>query len=236
MKTLLRYRLTDDLRSAGAALAAVVGVNILMVLFTNDRVYGSGTGAAMAFWALVVGIAALRADLRLGNQMGVCRREAFTASVVGTAVSCAAAAVGVAAVTAAGQLLTDGGGRLEVMEPYQMVYAPDTYVMPLSGYAAMAVFCAALYLCAAAFGMLCSAAFWRASRAGKWALGIGMGAAFGVGIPQARYRFGPALERPLELLLSNQWAADAAMLAFAAVFLGGTALLVRRAAIVPASR
>ena len=64
MKTLLRYRLTDDLRSAGAALAAVVGVNILMVLFTNDRVYGSGTGAAMAFWALVVGIAALRADLR----------------------------------------------------------------------------------------------------------------------------------------------------------------------------
>lgn len=236
MKTLLRYRLTDDLRSAGAALAAVVGVNILMVLFTNDRVYGSGTGTAMAFWALVVGIAALRADLRLGNQMGVCRREAFTASVVGTAVSCAAAAVGVAAVTAAGQLLTDGGGRLEVMEPYQMVYAPDTYVMPLSGYAAMAVFCAAFYLCAAAFGMLCSAAFWRASRAGKWALGIGMGAAFGVGIPQARYRFGPALERPLELLLSNQWAADAATLAFAAVFLGGTALLVRRAAIVPASR
>ena len=236
MKTLLRYRLTDDLRSAGAALAAVVGVNLLMVLFTNDRVYGSGTGAAMAFWALVVGIAALRADLRLGNQMGVCRREAFTASVVGTAVSCAAAAVGVAAVTAAGQLLTDSGGRLEVMEPYQMVYAPDTYVMPLSGYAAMAVFCAAFYLCAAAFGMLCSAAFWRASRAGKWALGIGMGAAFGVGIPQARYRFGPALERPLELLLSNQWAADAAMLAFAAVFLGGTALLVRRAAIVPASR
>ncbi len=236
MKTLLRYRLTDDLRSAGAALAAVVGVNILMVLFTNDRVYGSGTGAAMAFWALVVGIAALRADLRLGNQMGVCRREAFTASVVGAAVSCAAAAVGVAAVTAAGQLLTDGGGRLEVMEPYQMVYAPDTYVMPLSGYAAMAVFCAAFYLCAAAFGMLCSAAFWRASRAGKWALGIGMGAAFGVGIPQAQYRFGPALERPLELLLSNQWAADAVMLAFAAVFLGGTALLVRRAAIVPASR
>lgn len=236
MKTLLRYRLTDDLRSAGAALTAVVGVNILMVLFTNDRVYGSGTGAAMAFWALVVGIAALRADLRLGNQMGVCRRETFTASVVGTAVSCAAAAVGVAAVTAAGQLLTDGGGRLEVMEPYQMVYAPDTYVMPLSGYAAMAVFCAAFYLCAAAFGMLCSAAFWRASRAGKWALGIGMGAAFGVGIPQARYRFGPALERPLELLLSNQWAADAAMLAFAAVFLGGTVLLVRRAAIVPASR
>ena len=236
MKTLLRYRLTDDLRSAGAALAAVVGVNILMVLFTNNRVYGSGTGAAMAFWALVVGIAALRADLRLGNQMGVCRREAFTASVVGTAVSCAAAAVGVAAVTAAGQLLTDSGGRLEVMEPYQMVYAPDTYVMPLSGYAAMAVFCAAFYLCAAAFGMLCSAAFWRASRAGKWALGIGMGAAFGVGIPQAQYRFGPALERPLGLLLSNQWAADAAMLAFAAVFLGGTALLVRRAAIVPASR
>ena len=236
MKTLLRYRLTDDLRSAGAALATVVGVYILMVLFTNDRVYGSGTGAAMAFWALVVGIAALRADLRLGNQMGVCCREAFTASVVGTAVSCAAAAVGVAAVTAAGQLLTDGGGRLEVMEPYQMVYAPDTYVMPLSGYAAMAVFCAAFYLCAAAFGMLCSAAFWRASRAGKWALGIGMGAAFGVGIPQALYRFGPALERPLGLLLSNQWAADAAMLAFAAVFLGGTALLVRRAAIVPASR
>ena len=236
MKTLLRYRLTDDLRSAGAALAAVVGVNILMVLFTNDRVYGSGTGAAMAFWALVVGIAALRADLRLGNQMDVCRREAFTASVVGTAVSCAAAAVGVAAVTAAGQLLTGGGGRLEVMEPYQMVYAPDTYVMPLSGYAAMAVFCAAFYLCAAAFGMLCSAAFWRASRAGKWALGIGMGAAFGVGIPQALYRFGPALERPLGLLLSNQWAADAAMVAFAAVFLGGTALLVRRAAIVPASR
>ena len=236
MKTLLRYRLTDDLRSAGAALATVVGVYILMVLFTNDRVYGSGTGAAMAFWALVVGIAALRADLRLGNQMGVCRREAFTASVVGTAVSCAAAAVGVAAVTAAGQLLTDGGGRLEVMEPYQMVYAPDAYVMPLSGYAAMAVFCAAFYLCAAAFGMLCSAAFWRASRAGKWALGIGMGAAFGVGIPQALYRFGPALERPLGLLLSNQWAADAAMLAFAAVFLGGTALLVRRAAIVPASR
>ena len=236
MKTLLRYRLTDDLRSAGAALATVVGVYILMVLFTNDRVYGSGTGAAMAFWALVVGIAALRADLRLGNQMGVCRREAFTASVVGTAVSCAAAAVGVAAVTAAGQLLTDGGGRLEVMEPYQMVYAPDTYVMPLSGYAAMAVFCAAFYLCAAAFGMLCSAAFWRASRAGKWALGIGMGAAFGVGIPQALYRFGPALERPLGLLLSNQWAADAAMLAFAAVFLGGTALLARRAAIVPASR
>lgn len=236
MKTLLRYRLTDDLRSAGAALAAVVGVNILMVLFTNDRVYDSGTGAAMAFWALVVGIAVLRTDLRLGNQMGVCRREAFTASVVGTAVSCAAAAVGVAAVTAAGQLLTDGGGRLEVMEPYQMVYAPDTYVMPLSGYAAMAVFCAAFYLCAAAFGMLCSAAFWRASRAGKWALGIGMGVAFGVGIPQARYRFGPALERPLGLLLSNQWAADAAMLAFAAVFLGGTALLVRRAAIVPASR
>ena len=236
MKTLLRYRLTDDLRSAGTALAVVVGVNILMVLFTNDRVYDSGTGAAMAFWALVVGIAALRADLRLGNQMGVCRREAFTASVVGAAVSCAAAAVGVAAVTAAGQLLTDGGGRLEVMEPYQMVYAPDTYVMPLSGYAAMAVFCAAFYLCAAAFGMLCSAAFWRASRAGKWALGIGMGAAFGVGIPQAQYRFGPALERPLGLLLSNQWAADAAMLAFAAVFLGGTALLVRRAAIVPASR
>lgn len=236
MKTLLRYRLTDDLRSAGAALAAVVGVNLLMVLFTNDRVYGSGTGAAMAFWALVVGIAALRADLRLGNQMGVCRREAFAASVVGAAVSCAAAAVGVAAVTAAGQLLTDGGGRLEVMEPYQMVYAPDTYVMPLSGYAAMAVFCAAFYLCAAAFGMLCSAAFWRASRAGKWALGIGMGAAFGVGIPQAQYRFGPVLERPLGLLLSNQWAADAAMLAFAAVFLGGTALLVRRAAIVPASR
>ncbi len=236
MKTLLRYRLTDDLRSAGAALATVVGVNILMVLFTNERVYGSGTGAAMAFWALVVGIAVLRTDLRLGNQMGVCRREAFTASVVGTAVSCAAAAVGVAAVTAAGQLLTDGGGRLEVMEPYQMVYAPDTYVMPLSGYAAMAVFCAAFYLCAAAFGMLCSAAFWRASRAGKWALGIGMGAAFGVGIPQALYRFGPALERPLGLLLSNQWAADAAMLAFAAVFLGGTALLVRRAAIVPASR
>ena len=236
MKTLLRYRLTDDIRSAGAALAAVVGVNILMVLFTNDRVYGSGTGAAMAFWALVVGIAALRADLRLGNQMGICRREAFAASALGAAVSCAAAAVGVAAVTAAGQLLTDGGGRLEVMEPYQMVYAPDTYVMPLSGYAAMAVFCAAFYLCAAAFGMLCSAAFWRASRAGKWALGIGMGAAFGVGIPQALYRFGPALERPLELLLSNQWAADAVMLAFAAVFLGGTALLVRRAAIVPASR
>ena len=236
MKTLLRYRLTDDIRSAGAALAAVVGVNILMVLFTNDRVYGSGTGAAMAFWALVVGIAALRAALRLGNQMGICRREAFAASALGAAVSCAAAAVGVAAVTAAGQLLTDGGGRLEVMEPYQMVYAPDTYVMPLSGYAAMAVFCAAFYLCAAAFGMLCSAAFWRASRAGKWALGIGMGAAFGVGIPQALYRFGPALERPLGLLLSNQWAADAVMLAFAAVFLGGTALLVRRAAIVPASR
>ena len=30
--------------------------------------------------------------------------------------------------------------------------------------------------------LICSAAFWRASRAGKWALGIGMGAAFGVGI------------------------------------------------------
>ncbi|MDD2956903.1 MAG: hypothetical protein PHD67_11445, partial [Oscillospiraceae bacterium] len=127
MKTLLRYRLVDNLKSLDILMVVLIAIPALLSVFAGSSEMNGMTTMVGSVWALVLGIVVLRGDLRLGNQFGVSRRSAFWASVL----ACTAAfAVGAAVLTAYTwllQILTNGNvDRLAVMDIYQVLYSTSS--------------------------------------------------------------------------------------------------------------
>lgn len=243
MKAFFRYRLLDNLKSLAALIAALLLAPILLSLMlatnsSNSSMTINGTGAFSSIWALVIGIAVLRGDLRLGNQFGLSRRSAFWGSVLSCTAAFAAASAVISLLTAILQVIYQSdNSRVKVMDIYQFVYGDSTVgVMPAWDYVRMACMLFALCLCFGFFGMLCTMAFWRLNKLGKWVLGVGMGLFLGVGLPNLIDRFPQWLLRSARILTTNVWALIVFLLVWAAVFLLGAWLLARRASIKPAAK
>lgn len=243
MKALFRYRLLDDLKSLAALIAALLLTPILLSLMlatnsSDSSMTINGTGAFSSIWALVIGIAVLRGDLRLGNQFGLSRSRSFWGSVSGCTAAFAAASAILSLLTAILQVIYQfDNSRVKVMDIYQLVYGDSAEgVMPVWDYVGMACMLFALCLCFGFFGMLCTMAFWRLNKLGKWVLGVSMGLFLGIGLPNVIDWIPQWLLRPAHVLATNVWALIAFLLAWAAVFLLGTWLLARRATIKPAAK
>lgn len=239
MKTLFRYRLIDNMKSL-AAMAVVLLLVFGGFWFTftsDDNGHMTLSSMSCAIWALVIGIVVFRGDLRLGNQMGVCHRSAFLSSILANVISYAIGAAAMTLITLVMQLLTNGRGRLEIREIYQVLYSTsDTYIMPAAGYMRMMILEFALLLCLGFFGTLCSIAFWRVNRLGKWALSIGMAAAGCIGLPYLLTHEISWVIQLVYLLAENVWALVAFFLVWAVIFFLATWLLTRRAPILAASK
>lgn len=238
MKALFRYRLLDDLKSLAALTAVLILTPVVMNIMVAGTVVSCAGSLASLVWALVIGIVVLRGDLRLGNQFGLSRRSAFWGSVLSCTAAFAAASAVFSLLTAVLQMLNQGWGiGPTVMDLYQFVYSESTFgVMPALDYVRMTCMLFALCLFSGFFGMLCTMAFWRLDKMGKWILGVSMGLLLGIGLPNLIDRVSPWLVRPVRILASNVWALIAFLLVWAAVFLLGAWLLVRRAAIKPAAK
>lgn len=236
MKTLLRYRLIDNLKGTaimlGGLTLASIGLPLLFSLLGPDETgtFSSYTMAGMVF-ALVVGIVSARTDLRLGNQMGLCRRSAFLGSLLGSWAAFAIQSALTTLLTLAAQLGSRGGERFIFIELYQTFYGNGSYVMPAAEYLKMTLLNFMGFAALGGFGILCSLAFWRLGKLGKWILGIGSGLVLIAGIPFLVGKFGYLLLRPVRILATNSWAMTAFLLALAAAGTGLAWLLTRRAPI-----
>jgi hypothetical protein len=241
MKALFRYRMLDDLKSLVVMIAVLILAPILLslMLTSSSSLTMNGTGSFTgSIWALVIGIVVLRGDLRLGNQFGLSRRSAFWGSVLSCTAAFAATSAVLTLLTAVLQMVYPGrGGKIEVMDLYQIVYGNSTVsVMPAWDYVRMTCMLFALFLCFGFFGMLCTMAFWRPDKMGKWILGVGMGLFLGIGLPNLIDQLSPWLRYPAHTLATNVWALIAFLLVWAAVFLLGAWMLARRATIKPAAK
>lgn len=238
MKSLFRYRLLDNLKSLAALTVVLILIPVVVSIMVTGTAVNCAGSLSSLVWALVIGIVVLRGDLRLGNQFGLSRYSAFWGNVLSCTVAFAAASTVFSLLTAVLQMLNQGWGiGPKVMDIYQFVYSESASgVMPALDYVRMACMLFALCLFSGFLGMLCTMAFWRLNRRGKWILGVSMGLFLGIGLPNLAYRFSPWLARPARILASSVWALIAFLLAWAAVFLLGTWLLTRRAAIEPAAK
>lgn len=237
MKTLLRYRFLDNLK--GVAVLALVltfvsaGLPLMLSLFVGEgemRMSNSYTMASMIF-ALITGIVTGRMDLRLGNQMGICRRSAFAGCFLGNAATYAVLSVAVTLLTLIFQLASKDDAQIGFVELYQLFYSTASYIMPPVEYLKMTLLNFLAFTAAGVFGMLCTMAFWRLGRVGKWALGVCGGLLIVVGLPFFMSKFDYLLLRPIRILTTNPWAMMAVLLALAALGTGISWLLTRKAPI-----
>lgn len=237
MKTLFRYRLLDNLKSLGMMAGVLLLICAFFSVAFGDAEVNGANSLTGAIWALVIGVVCTRTDLRLGNQMGMSRRSAFLANLLGNLAAFAVAAVGLTVLTALLQVLSNGSEHFAVTDIYQIMYSTSgNYVMTPGEYGTMALLSFILFACAGSFGMLCTTAFWRVNKLGAWILGLSLGLGLGVGFPNLIDRLSPYLIRPLRILTTNVWVLMGFLLIWAVVFLLGTWLLARRAVIKPAAK
>lgn len=237
MKALLRYRFLDNLK--GVAVLALVltfvsaGLPLMLSLFVGEGEMGMSSSYTMAsmIFALITGIVTGRMDLRLGNQMGICRRSAFAGCFLGNAATYAVLSVMITLLTLIFQLANKDDARIGFVELYQLFYSTASYIMPPVEYLKMTLLNFLAFTAAGVFGMLCTMAFWRLGRVGKWALGVCGGLLIVVGLPFFMSKFDYLLLRPIRILTTNPWAMMAVLLALAALGTGISWLLTRKAPI-----
>lgn len=237
MKALLRYRFLDNLKGVAVLVLVLtfvgIGLPLMLILFVGEGEMGLSNSYTMAsmIFALITGIVTGRMDLRLGNQMGICRRSAFAGCFLGNAATYAVLSAVLTLLILIFQLVSKDDARIVFVELYQLFYGTASYIMPPVEYLKMTLLNFLAFTAAGVFGMLCTMAFWRLGRVGKWALGVCSGLLIVVGCPFFLSKFDYLLLRPIRILTTNPWAMMAVLLALAALGTGVSWLLTRKAPI-----
>lgn len=189
MKALLRYRFLDNLKGVAVLVLVLtfvgIGLPLMLILFVGEGEMGLSNSYTMAsmIFALITGIVTGRMDLRLGNQMGICRRSAFAGCFLGNAATYAVLSAVLTLLILIFQLVSKDDARIVFVELYQLFYGTASYIMPPVEYLKMTLLNFLAFTAAGVFGMLCTMAFWRLGRVGKWALGVCGGLLIVVGCP-----------------------------------------------------
>lgn len=237
MKALLRYRFLDNLKGVAVLVLVLtfvsVGLPLMLSLFVGEGKMGMSNSYTMAsmIFALIIGIVTSRMDLRLGNQMGICRRSAFAGCFLGNAATYAVLSAVLTLLTLIFQLVSKDDARIWLVELYQLFYGTASYIMPPVEYLKMTLLNFLAFTAVGVFGMLCTMAFWRLGKVGKWVLGVCSGLIIVVGCPFLLSKFDYLLLRPIRILTTNPWAMMAVLLVLAALGTGISWLLTRKAPI-----
>ena len=239
MKALIRYRYTDMMKGV----AAFWGIMVLIVAVVacietgEERISFSAYGFSAVIMLFVLGVCAIREDVRLATQCGVGRRSAFWGNLTTMlAVAVSMAAAGEVFVGAAQAVL---GGRQNVflLDLYQLLYVgTDRPGLTMGQHAMSMIFVLMLGLCAAVWGSFFSLLFWRLNK--FWTVVVAVAIpVLANGIPYlAVYLAGEeavaeAGLRAVEFLMRSPWNFIAALAALSAAGIGVNWLLLRRAAI-----
>lgn len=202
LKPILRYQLRDYLTSG--AVLFLVNVLLFAAAFFGLISFGTGDsevsitsyGFTCAIFLFVFGIVVPRQSMRIGVQLGVCRRTTFLGSLLSTAI----AALGLAA---AGELLltllqvmTASLPNLYVGDLYAMLYQDMATLTPGQHLISL-LFSSCLMLCCWTAGCFFTFLFWRLNKIGCVIAGISIPVVLN-GVPALLYYF----RQPLAPLVS----------------------------------
>lgn len=196
LKPILRYQLRDYLTS-GAVLflinvLLVAGAIVGLISFgTSDtEISFSNYGFTCAIFLFVFGIMVPRQSMRIGVQLGVCRRTTFLGSLLSTAI----AALGLAAIgellLVFAQILTSSLKHCYFSDFYTMIYhnmAPPLS-LTLGEHLTSVLFSACLMLCCWTAGCFFTSLFWRLNKIGCIIAGISIPVVLN-GVPALLYYF-----------------------------------------------
>ncbi|QNL44694.1 hypothetical protein H8790_01160 [Oscillibacter hominis] len=239
MKALIRYRYTDMMKGV----VAFWGVMLLIVAVIacietgEERISFSAYGFSTVIMLFVLGICAIREDVRLAAQCGVGRRSAFLGNLItlltvaGTMAAAGEVFVGTA------QVVLGGRPNIFLFDLYQMLYVgADQPVLTMGQHAMSMIFVLMLGLCAAVWGSFFSLLFWRLNK--FWTVVVAVAIpVLANGVPYlAIYLAGEeavaeAGLRAVGFLMQSPWNFIAVLAALSAAGIVVNWLLLRRAAV-----
>lgn len=202
LKPILRYQLRDYLTS-GAVLflvnvLLVAGVFIGLISFgTSDtEISITSYGFTCAIFLFVFGIVVPRQSMRIGVQLGVCRRTTFLGSLLSTAIAALALAAAGELLLTLLQVMTASLPNLYVGDLYAMLYQDMAALTPGQHLISL-LFSACLMLCCWTAGCFFTFLFWRLNKIGCVIAGISIPVVLN-GVPFLLYYY----SRPLAPLVS----------------------------------
>ncbi len=202
LKPILRYQLRDYLTS-GAVLflvnvLLVAGVFIGLISFgpSDTEISLSSYGFTCAIFLFVFGIVVPRQSMRIGVQLGVCRRTTFLGSLLSTAIAALALAAAGELLLTLLQVMTASLPNLYVGDLYAMLYQDMAALTPGQHLISL-LFSACLMLCCWTAGCFFTFLFWRLNKIGCVIAGISIPVVLN-GVPFLLYYY----SRPLAPLVS----------------------------------
>lgn len=193
LKPAFRYQLIDYLKSSGVfflVMVAVTTATLILAARVSGTMSFSAFGFASVIFMFVMGIVAIRSNLRLCLQFGVSRRTGFAAALLATV--CIALILSVAGelLMIAAQAVGHGLSNLTLWDTYQALFLGSPEIpMSFGQHLGSALFNTALSVAACLFGMFFSLMFWRLNKFWTIAVAIAIPVFLNV-VPWLLYRLG----------------------------------------------
>ena len=202
LKPILRYQLRDYLTSG--AVLFLVNVLLFSAAFVGLISFGpsdseisiTSYGFTCAIFLFVFGIVVPRQSMRIGVQLGVCRRTTFLGSLLSTAIAALALAAAGELLLTLLQVMTASLPNLYVGDLYAMLYQDMAALTPGQHLISL-LFSACLMLCCWTAGCFFTFLFWRLNKIGCVIAGISIPVVLN-GVPFLLYYF----RQPLTPLVS----------------------------------
>ena len=244
-----KYKFRDTIKGIAVFYGIMVAISIGFIylaslnLGNDNEVTGqlSAFVTTAAIMLFVLGIVAIREDIRLMIQNGIGRRTIFITELLLTlSVSFILAIAGELLITV-GQVVIANWQGFFITDLYQMLYTNGVnYRMSLAAHFESIVFAFSIYVCASLAGILISLVFYRLNKIGTIIMAIGAPLFLFVVLPITLNRSGVwyflklVLSTILEFILSSPWAFVFCFL-LTTIFIGILSwLLMRRAPVKPA--
>ena len=205
LKPILRYQLRDYLTSGAVLflvnvlLFAAAFVGLISFGPSDSEVSITSYGFTCAIFLFVFGIVVPRQSMRIGVQLGVCRRTTFLGSLLSTAIAALALAAAGEFLLVFAQIITNSLEHCYFGDLYAMIYhdmaAPLS--LTLGEHLTSALFSACLMLFCWTAGCFFTFLFWRLNKIGCVIAGISIPVVLN-GVPFLLYYF----RQPLTPLVS----------------------------------
>ena len=202
LKPILRYQLRDYLTSGAVLflvnvlLFAAAFVGLISFGTSNSEVSITSYGFTCAIFLFVFGIVVPRQSMRIGVQLGVCRRTTFLGSLLSTAIAALALAAAGKLLLTLLQVMTASLPNLYVGDLYAMLYQ-DMATLTLGEHLTSLLFSSCLMLFCWTAGCFFTFLFWRLNKIGCVIAGISIPVVLNV-VPALLYYY----SRPLAPLVS----------------------------------
>ncbi len=245
-----RYSIKGYLKSSvvfvGIIILVFLFLAVLMGILSSQTTAGSISGGSFEFssfiFLLVIGIVAIREDLRMLIQHGLGRRTCFISSLLCAAVIAMALAIFAELLSTLLIAISANYQNIAVSSFTQMLFQTESLSFAQHLLAVIINF--SIMLCSYFVGMFCSLVFYRLPKYWKLVVAIGVPAFFVILMPLfSQTKIGAAffaalskfLDKLIELIAASSWYLVLFVLIIALVVAGLCFLLIRRADIQPSS-